>query len=302
MNESQRPWSNLGVALLLVLSLGGMALVVLGTQRWIARQNDDHSSGLDVDTMAVGRPAVMPVPDIVAPSPYEGADIADPEPVPGKVPMGSVGMLRAGSLSIAQPGPVGSTAPNPAAATASRAGSLTAAVRNSESRYEALGVRYTNKYLVIRQYGADWMRYSDLKRFNDEYMEDHDPIKFARNVAASPNFAALVKKYAARPEIRGFLVDAVKTAPGELTRAAQEYLGKDNNAAALLRRFTDAVGLPGFLVAGLTGGKLDGPQAASALLKSNPQLNALMRLGAIDPERLDSNLRPSRNPSRSGDR
>lgn len=168
----------------------------------------------------------------------------------------------------------------------SRAAELARRIRASEPRFEALAHRYSRKHPVIREYGRDWMLYPDLRRYNDEYFRDRNPIKFAWNVASSKNFAALARKYAARPEIHAFLQDALRAAPPELLGSLREYLKAEENTAALLRRFSRAAGLPDSIVAALAGSASGPPPDAAALIRSDPNLRELLRRQGIDPQRL----------------
>ena len=78
-------------------------------------------------------------------------------------------------------------------------------VKAAEGRVAALAWEYTRRYPLIRQYGRDWMSYPDLRKLNDDYMKNHDPMAFLSGVAASPNFGKILKKYATQKEIRDFV-------------------------------------------------------------------------------------------------
>lgn len=252
-----------GILLLLGLaSLAVMAVVVIGARRRTVKLDVYGDSGLNLNVDPEREPAALP-----------------PAGLPRTAP-GADRVYRSGVEPRA-----------PAAAGSRAVISWTAAVRSNESRYERLARRYSAAHPVIRQYGVDWMRYPDLHRFNDEYFRDHDPIRFARNVAASPNFARLVKKYAHRPEVIGFCRDAAMEAPPELLRTVQDYLRTDSNAAELLRRFTTAAGLPEFLLSGLLGGAGNSGKAVLSAVKSNPQLQEILQRENIDPDRIDPRFR-----------
>ncbi|MDD5656300.1 MAG: hypothetical protein PHF00_03495 [Elusimicrobia bacterium] len=101
------------------------------------------------------------------------------------------------------------------------------AVRRAESQAHALALSYTRRYPSIRQYGRDWMSYPDLKKLNDDYMRDHDPVRFLRGLVRSPNFIPLSRKYAADPAIQSFVKQAIREAPGSLLGAALGFFEQD---------------------------------------------------------------------------
>lgn len=106
--------------------------------------------------------------------------------------------------------------------------------RRSESAIRALAERYTREHPLIRQYGKEWMSYPDLKKLNDDYMRDRDPIRFVKGLSGSDNFRAMMRKYIAQPAVQAFLREAVVSAPPEATIAATEYLRNDPQAGELL--------------------------------------------------------------------
>jgi hypothetical protein len=144
-----------------------------------------------------------------------------------------------------------------------------------EGQVRDYAIRMTNKYPSVRQYGKDWMSYPDLKRLNDEYMRNHDPMAFMNGVAHSSNFQQLIKKYAADPGIRAFLVDGIRQAPGDMLSAAGDALRADNTIKALANTVAQAVGLPSSMTAALNGGQINPNQVMSEVM-SNPQLRGAM--------------------------
>lgn len=149
------------------------------------------------------------------------------------------------------------------------------AVAASEARARALAIAYTKRHPSIASYGRDWMSYPDLKKLNDDYMRERDPIKFMRGLARSENFPVLVKKYAADPAVHSFVIDAVKQAPAGLASAAAGYLPEDGSVKGLVGTVADALGLPKAVTAGILGGSVDPKelgqkQVLDEVLRSNP--------------------------------
>ena len=159
---------------------------------------------------------------------------------------------------------------------------FTAAVRRNEAKAEALARAYTARYPAIAQYGRDWMGYPDLKKLNDDYMRDHDPIKFLRGLAGSQNFGKLTVKYARDPALQAFVKESVAKAPGEVVSAAVDMLAQDATMRGLLASTAKSLGLPPSFAEGLLrGGKVDEKQVMGKALENNPELqNALENPGA----------------------
>lgn len=122
--------------------------------------------------------------------------------------------------------------------------SFTQAARKNEGTVRRFAERMTAKYPVIRQYGRDWMKYPDLKKLNDDYNRNHDPIAFMVGLSKAPNLGAMLKQYAGKPEIREFVVQGVKEAPGELMGSAMEVLQNDKVMKDLVANVTGGLGLP----------------------------------------------------------
>ena len=133
------------------------------------------------------------------------------------------------------------------------AAQFTALCRANEGKVQALAMAYTQRYPVIRQYGRDWMSYPDLKKLNDDYMKNHDPIAFLKGLSDSKNFGELVKKYAKRPEIRQFAQDAIHQAPPQLMSVGMGALSKDNIVKGVASNVSQALGLPPGLFNSLGG-------------------------------------------------
>ncbi len=116
--------------------------------------------------------------------------------------------------------------------------------RKHENDVRSFAQRMTAKYPVIQQYGRDWMKYPDLKKLNDDYMRNHDPVAFIVGLSRAPNLGTMVKNYAGKPEIREFVVQGLKQAPGELTASAMGILQSDSGVKNLITNIVSGMGLP----------------------------------------------------------
>ena len=133
----------------------------------------------------------------------------------------------------------------------------------------------TKKYPLIRQYGKDWMSRPDLKKLNDDYMRNHDPIAFIMGLAKAPSLGGMVKKYAGSPIIMEFITQGMKEAPGDLTSSAMDVLSKDAAAKSLISNVARGLGLPpsviGLINSGGDGSKIDQKRIVSDLMNSQNQ-------------------------------
>jgi hypothetical protein len=219
--------SNAGIALLAALLIAGSAA---GVMFWQLSQKEAPVAadfGLD---------AVSPRPDgpAAAPAvPRSGLDLIDLETKPA---------VRASSEAPAPPAqvPTAQVRRDPG----SSASVFTEAVRRSEARARELSIQHTARHPVIAQYGRDWMSRPGLKKLNDDYMADHDPVKFLRGLAGSSEFRELGAQYAADPAVRAFVKDVLKEAPKELLSASADLLVEDGLVRVLLSDAGKALGLP----------------------------------------------------------
>lgn len=118
------------------------------------------------------------------------------------------------------------------------------AIRSCEKGFQDLARSYTERHASIRQYGKDWMSYPDLRKLNDDYMRDHDPIAFLRGLAASPSFPVLMQKYAGDSAVRGFVGDSLRTAPSGAIGASMGYLSQDKQLNGFVQDVATKVGVP----------------------------------------------------------
>jgi hypothetical protein len=224
----------LAAAVLLASAVGGWYLL---TDR---SANGVDSGGFDVSATYKPR-AAAPVS-------------AAPEPA---APPSSLSWLRGGAdrLNAATPpAPEKDRAPAAAPPGASSKESAREAFIAQARRYEHDVCRYAERLTaqspVIRQYGKDWMRYPDLRKLNDDYNRDHDPIAFLVGLSKAPNFGAMVKKYAGSAEIRDAVVQGVtKEVPSDLVDAGMIVLATDPGMREMVSGVAGKMGLPETLAA-----------------------------------------------------
>jgi hypothetical protein len=148
--------------------------------------------------------------------------------------------------------------------------SFTEACRKSEGVAQALAQSYTKRFPSIAQYGRDWMAQPDLKKLNDDYMRDRDPVAFLRGAARSKNFAKLMVKYARDPALQALVKEGIAKAPGEVTSSAMSLLKEDSTIKQVVSNVVEALGLPPALTAGiLGGGKVDEKQIMGQVMQGS---------------------------------
>ena len=158
--------------------------------------------------------------------------------------------------------------------------SFTEAARKHEGEVRNFAMTMTNKYAVIRQYGKDWMSYPDLKKLNDDYARDKDPIAFMMGLSRAPNFGVLLKKYAGAPEMREAVMQGMKQAPPELSSSAIGVLQTDQVVKDLIVNVANGMGLPPSITAVINGGgdpaKLDQSKVMADVM-NNPEMRKAMQ-------------------------
>jgi hypothetical protein len=143
--------------------------------------------------------------------------------------------------------------------------------RKHEADVRKFAEMMTKKNPVIRQYGKDWMSHPDLKKLNDDYMRNHDPVAFIMGLTKAPSLGTMVKQYAGNPAIIGFITDGVKAAPGELTGAAMDVLANDTVAKSLISNIASGLGLPPSITGLINSGdpsKVDQKQVVNDMMNS----------------------------------
>jgi hypothetical protein len=236
VDEAPPSGSRLKTALLMAGGAIAVGLVVGGVVIFVTADNSQpapapSASGFDVTEL----------PKTQAP---EGLSAALPPQQPSSLSM--VPKLGLGAQTAAAPA---QAAPSAAAGPLEQAADgFRQAIRASEKTLGDLARDYTRRYPAIARYGRDWMSYPDLKKLNDDYMRDHDPIAFLRGLSASPSFPKLLSKYAGEPAIRGFVQDAVTKAPAGAVGASMNYLNQDQTLDGFVQGVAGKVGLPAGLL------------------------------------------------------
>lgn len=263
MAQNEGRGGALAVAGVIVVSLVGVVGWYLFQNRGGDRENLDVS-GFDLASAPQTQRPVVPLPEPSAP--------ARPE--------SSLGMLKADAgMRVVDSNASGES--GDARAAASKAAereksgkTLGELCRKYEKRVHAYFLAKTRQHPTVRQYGRDWMSYPDLKKLNDDYFRDRDPVKFMMGLAKSENFGKLVKKYSTDPAIRAVVVDAAKQAPGDLMSAGLDYLNNDKVIKDLVGNVAKGMGLPSSLMAIFDegkGAKIDQNQVMGDILKNNPE-------------------------------
>ncbi len=240
----------MGWALLAALTIGGSAVAVIMYQLAQKGNPAADTSGFDIAKADVDR------------NPASGG-----APARGPAQSG-LEMLKpgdVGKMSVA-----GGGTPPSARQTAK---DFTDAIHQAEAQVQALAISYTKRFPSIAQYGRDWMRYPDLKKLNDQYMNDHNPIKFLRGLAQSQSFGRLATKYASDPAVQSFVKESVSQAPKEITASAMGVLKEDGLIKNLIANTASTLGLPPTLTSGLLdGGKVDRQQVMGQIIQNHPEL------------------------------
>ena len=226
--EAAPPGSRLKTALLMAGGAIAVGLLVGGVVIFVTADSSQQAaapaaSGFDVTEL----------PKTRAP---EGPSVL-PQQAPSSLTM--VPKLGLGAQTGAAAAPQPDASPLEQAAAGFRQ-----AIRSSEKTLGDLARDYTRRYPSIQQYGREWMSYPDLKKLNDDYMRDHDPIAFLRGLAVSPSFPKMLGKYAGEPAIRGFVQEAVTKAPAGAVGASMSYINQDKTVDTLVQNVAGRVGLP----------------------------------------------------------
>jgi hypothetical protein len=246
-DESPSRGDGLG-AILVAVVLIGSAVGALGWY-WLTNRKglELNTSGLDVANVT---PAAVPAPTAsVQARPQEGMMIKSEN-----------------GMSFAD-GP-GTSRPGASASTSAEKRDYSAEIRKYEGNVRDYAARMSRRFPSVRQYGKDWMSYPDLRKLNDDYMRNHDPMAFMAGLARSPNFGKLVAKYATDSGVRAFVIDGVKQAPPELMATAGDALRSDATVKSLVNNTAQALGLPSSVVSVMNGGQVNQSQILSDVMNA----------------------------------
>lgn len=235
------PTSRIKTALLMAGGAIAVGLLVGGVVIFVTADNPQPAAAPAASGFDVAELPKTPAPEV--------SSTGLPRPAPSSLSM--VPKLGLGAQTAAPAAPAPAASPLEQAANGFRQ-----AIRASEKTLGELARDYTRRYPAIARYGRDWMSYPDLKKLNDDYMRDHDPIAFLRGLSASPSFPKLMSKYAGEPAIRSFVQDAVTKAPSGAVGASMSYINQDKTIDGFVQGVAGQVGLP--------PGLLQASQAAAA--------------------------------------
>ena len=127
--------------------------------------------------------------------------------------------------------------------------------RRNEDVVRRYAEKITKQSPVILQYGRDWMSHPDLKKLNDDYMRNHDPIAFMAGLSRAPSFPVLLKQYAGKQEMLGFIVQGLtKEAPHSLVESGLKLMHEDASLKPVVTQVETAVGMTPEMADKLTGG------------------------------------------------
>lgn len=152
---------------------------------------------------------------------------------------------------------------------------LAEAAKRNENWFRNFTIKYQTKHPIVYAWGKEWITYPELRKARDDYYQNRNPVRFAFQVASSPNLAKMVSKYSSNPAMRGYVTDLAANAPSEVVKAFTNYLMKDNTATKLVERFAAAAGLPPALAAGFTGKRVDEKEVMKQILQQNPGLQGV---------------------------
>lgn len=160
-----------------------------------------------------------------------------------------------------------------AAPAAGPHGRFTALIKANSARARALAQAYTKRHPRIAQYGRDWMSYPDLKKLNDDYARNQDPVAFIRGLAQSKNFPILIKKYGRDPAIQSFAKDVLRGAPEGLISAGTAIAKQEGVVGKLMDAVVTSLGLPAGMFGGGSNSKPpDQGAIVNSVLGSNPDI------------------------------
>jgi hypothetical protein len=241
--------------LYVVLGVIVLGCVLLGYETAVSRKDDEQRlaggfSGFDVHSLSSAPPPQAP----------RAAQNAS-----------SLGMVELPeSERYSQPPPANSAPPtSPNADAGAQAPnehlSFKEIAARSGGKVSSYTADFKKRHPIMQEYSREWMRHPDLKKLNDDYMKDRDPVKFVHGLAASSSFGPLVVKIATDPSTRSlameFITGLASAAPPDLTGAASSLLNDDQTIHNLAMNIAQAVGVPATMIPGLSGGT---PAAAPA--------------------------------------
>ncbi|MBI3552186.1 MAG: hypothetical protein HY077_06685 [Elusimicrobia bacterium] len=276
MDEAQPPPQRRSwlAALLVVLAIGGSAVGVFIYQLLQGnRKSSLDASGFDIAQTTDNTPR--------------------PTSTPVAQPQSSLGVISTGLSGIhfgRTAGPGGTPAQQAEDAASKAAETFSQLCVRNEAKVRSFAEKYTKQSPTLQKYGREWMSYPDLKKLNDDYMRNHDPIAFLRGLTQSANFPKLVKKYAGDSSMQGFVRDGMKQTPPELLNSGISYMNKDNVVKQLVTKVMESLGIPAMALGAAPGaGQLDPAKIMGSVLGNNPQLQKAMESNPEIQKKLQNN-------------
>lgn len=246
-------------------AVGGSAAGVLGWHFTNRSAPELDTSGFDLATTeGVERPSASSSPARRAAAPSSGLGMLKAE----------AGIRVAGqNENAAAPGAAGAAGGKTAAL------GFKEAARKHEGAIRRFGERMTRQHPGLLQYARDWMSHPDLRRLTQEYHRTKDPVAFMVGLSRAPSVGPMLKKYAGSPDVRAFIVQGVKEAPGELLGAAVSALQEEKALKSFVAGIAGNLGLPPSVTAVIGGAdpkSLDQNQVMREIM-SSPQAQDAMR-------------------------
>lgn len=153
--------------------------------------------------------------------------------------------------------------------------------RKHEMEVRRFAAKMVKKYPLLEQYRKDWMAHPDLKKLNDDYARDKDPVAFLNGLMKAPSLGPMIKQYAGKREIISFVTEGMREAPGELTSSAADVLSTDGAIKNLVANVAGAVGLPSSITGMISGSgdpsKIDQNKVATQMLQNNPDIQKALQ-------------------------
>ncbi|MDE2491700.1 MAG: hypothetical protein KGM24_12710 [Elusimicrobia bacterium] len=231
-------------------------------------------------------------PKAVGPAPVLPADDRTPAPQSGlSMLKGGEGISVAGEGGAPPPSSAGGASGAAAASPKDQSrDDFKANARKDEAVVRAYAEKMTREHPSLLAYGRDWMSHPDLRKLNDDYMRDHDPVAFLTGLARAPSFGPMMHKWAGDPAIRQFIVQGVSQAPAELTSSAMGLLSNDGAIKSVVSSVAAGVGLPPSLVAMIDGGdpsKVDQTKVVGDIMNRAAARGAMQQSGQPESVPLD---------------
>lgn len=207
--------SGIGPALIIGILLLDVGLLIWGWHLYQKRQENLDDAGLNFSRAPEpsAEPAVAHVP--AKPEPMGGIDrYVKKEALPD---------VRASTATAAQAAKAPSAGAGKPALAAAAAPVTPDMKRKMDRAVDAFfdlkrQPRFKNSK-VIQGWKRDFLSYPDLKKVNDDYRKDKDPLKFMMSMVRSPNFQKMAAEYLVKQDMRDFIKEmtgskAVKESAG----------------------------------------------------------------------------------------